>query len=220
MCASGAHGSRFESGYPDLNKDTMKNKTLLFDIDGVLNNGTLFSLRYTKKYNVPMSLLLPFFKGPFQKCLVGEADLKEELEKVIPIWGYKGTVEELLKFWLDGELNINTELKGKLLELKKSGWKLIACTNQEKYRTQFFIEKLELSKIFDKVYSSAYLGLKKPDSRFYQHILDDQNTSPTDIYFWDDDIENIEGAKAMGINTYLFEGNDGFYSDLKKLGVV
>lgn len=192
-------------------------KTLLFDIDGVLNNGTRFSLRYIEKYKVPMSLLLPFFKGPFQKCLIGEADLKEELKKVIPAWGYKGSVDDLLKFWLDGELNINTELKEKLLVLKKKGCKLIACTNQEKYRTQFFIEKLELNKIFEKVYSSAYIGLKKPDARFYQYILDDQNISPMNVYFWDDDIGNIEGAKAMGMNAYLFEGNFRFYNDLEKI---
>ena len=54
-------------------------KIILFDADGVLLTGTMFS-KYLQKYlGINEDIIQPFFDNEFQKCLTGEADIKKEL---------------------------------------------------------------------------------------------------------------------------------------------
>ena len=145
-------------------------KLALFDIDGVLNNTERFSVRYTNKYNIPMETVLPFFTGVFQDCLVGKADLKEELAKVLDKWGYKGTVEELLRFWFEGEVNEDKKVREFIQKLKSEKLIIAASTNQEKYRTEYITKSLDLDTLFDHIYSSAYVGFKKPEREYFIYI--------------------------------------------------
>ncbi|MCA9380238.1 HAD-IA family hydrolase [Candidatus Dojkabacteria bacterium] len=183
-------------------------KLALFDIDGVLNNTERFSVRYTNKYNIPMETVLPFFTGVFQDCLVGKADLKEELAKVLDKWGYKGTVEELLRFWFEGEVNEDKKVREFIQKLKSEKLIIAASTNQEKYRTEYITKSLDLDTLFDHIYSSAYVGFKKPEREYFIYISRDLNIPFNEIVFWDDEQETVDSAKSLGIHAYLFEGID------------
>ena len=57
-------------------------KCILLDVDGVLVNSEMFSLQYQKRFNLPQDIMLPFFKGVFQDCLIGKADLKEAVAPI------------------------------------------------------------------------------------------------------------------------------------------
>ncbi|MCX5774163.1 MAG: HAD-IA family hydrolase, partial [Fusobacteria bacterium] len=46
---------------------------------------------------------------------------------------------------------------------------------------------------------SYEVGLKKPSSKIYQHIIEKYKLIPSETYFIDDSIENIEAAKKCGI---------------------
>lgn len=192
-------------------------KVALFDIDGVLNNAERFSVRFTNKYKIPMDTVLPFFTGVFQECLVGKADLKMELQKVIDEWGYTGTVEELIKFWFEGEININKDVLDVINDMKENGYKVIACTNQEKYRTEYLEEHLKLIELFNRVYSSAFMGIKKPDEEFFNFILKDQSINPQDLIYWDDDEENIEAASQLGIKSILYKSIEDIKDNINQL---
>jgi putative hydrolase of the HAD superfamily len=183
-------------------------KLALFDIDGVLNNAERFSVRYTNKYNIPMETVLPFFTGVFQDCLVGKADLKEELAKVLDKWGYNGTVDELLRFWFEGEVNEDKGVREFIQKLKSEDLIIAASTNQEKYRTEYITKALELDKLFDYIYSSAHVGFKKPEKEYFSYISKDLNIPFTEIVFWDDEQETVDSAKSLGIHAFLFEGLD------------
>ncbi len=58
----------------------------------------------------------------------------------------------------------------------------------------------DLSK-FNHVYLSFEIGLRKPDSKIYEHVTKDLNVNPKDILFIDDDKDNITAAKEYGWNT-------------------
>jgi len=185
-------------------------KIALFDIDGVLNNVEKFSLRYEKEYGVSVDLLLPFFKNEFQDCLVGKLDLKEQLEKVKGIWKFNGSTEELLKFWFEGEINVNKEVLRIIETVKNARYPVIAVTNQEKYRTNYLKKKLDLDKLFYKTYSSAQIGVKKPEKGFYEYIKNDMKIDYNEFAYWDDDEDNVVESAKLGISSYRYLGINDF----------
>lgn len=56
---------------------------------------------------------------------------------------------------------------------------------------------------FRKRYFSGRLGMVKPDSRIYKHVLADLGAAPKDVVFIDDNPANIETAKALGMRVVL-----------------
>jgi putative hydrolase of the HAD superfamily len=54
---------------------------------------------------------------------------------------------------------------------------------------------------FIKAYYSQNIGLRKPYPASFLHIINEQNLVPDETLFIDDTIKNIEGAKAVGLQT-------------------
>lgn len=186
-------------------------KILLLDMDGlVVIRDKVFSVRISEKLNIPLEKFLPFFKNEFQLCLVGKADLKSELKKYAPAWGWKNSVDELLKFWFDGEKEINHEVLDKALDLRKKGYQIYLVTNNEKYRVDFLWNKIGLKKYFDGMFSSAEVGLKKPDPKFYLKVLEILKVTPDQVIFMDDDEGNVESAKEIGMDARFYSGIKDF----------
>lgn len=60
---------------------------------------------------------------------------------------------------------------------------------------------------FDKVYYSHEIGYRKPDKEAYEIVLKENNLLPAETLFIDDSIQNIEAAKALGMQTaFLKDG--------------
>lgn len=192
-------------------------KAILIDVDGILNNGDRFSARYAKTYGVDISILTPFFDGPFKQCLVGEADLKEELRKVSRVWKFEGDIDELVyDFWFSGEININQGILKVLKKIRKKGIPLFIATNQEKYRAQFLWENMKFNRYFEKIFASGYLGVSKADPQFFAKVLEEIRYKPEEVMYWDDREKNIHAAKTLGIKGYLFTNIGNFIETLSE----
>ena len=61
----------------------------------------------------------------------------------------------------------------------------------------------DFSELFEKDYFSHQLGLKKPDPEIFEFILRDAELLPNETLFIDDSQVNIEGAEALGIQSFL-----------------
>ncbi|MDI5754570.1 HAD-IA family hydrolase, partial [Salmonella enterica subsp. enterica serovar Montevideo] len=44
-------------------------------------------------------------------------------------------------------------------------------------------------------------GMRKPEARIYQHVLQKEGFSAADAVFFDDNADNIEGANQLGISS-------------------
>jgi putative hydrolase of the HAD superfamily len=77
----------------------MSLKAALFDSDGVLMIGGMFSQNLVRDFGLPIEVLTPFFKTEFKDCLVGKVDLKTCIQKYLEPLGWKGSVDELLDYW-------------------------------------------------------------------------------------------------------------------------
>lgn len=66
-------------------------------------------------------------------------------------------------------------------------------------------DQYDLSK-FDYVYLSFEIGMRKPNKKVYEYVLNDLKIDASNILFIDDDKDNIEMAKACGWNTCMAFG--------------
>ena len=67
---------------------------------------------------------------------------------------------------------------------------------------------LGIAKYFDDIFISSACGVKKPDSRFFQLLIDKYNLDITkSIMIGNDSISDIAGAKSVGLDTFYIHSN-------------
>ncbi|MFA5937179.1 MAG: HAD-IA family hydrolase [Candidatus Paceibacterota bacterium] len=193
-------------------------KVVIFDADGVLVFGDRkFSDTLAEKHGIPLEKTHPFFTGPFQKCLVGDLDLKKVIKPYLKKWGLESDLDEFLDYWFSLESKTDKELIKYIQELRKNGILCFLATNNEKHRFKYIINNMGLSNIFDRTYASAYLGCKKSNKDFFKKIFKDlKNIKKEEVLFIDDGIENIKVAKEFGINAELYTTFESFKEKMKQ----
>ena len=192
--------------------NSMKNKVIFFDADGViLKGGYRFSDELVKQFGLKAKTMQPFFLGPFLGCAKGQADLKEELAKVIDTWGWHGTVDELIDFWLtEGTVFDETNLE-LVRKLSEKGIHCFISTHQEKYRGEFIKRKVGSGNPFDDVYYSEEMGCGKQDPHFYEVLFErvkNITTDKSEILLIDDLQSVIELAQKFGFDTIFYQSPD------------
>ncbi len=188
-------------------------KAIIFDADGMIVHEERFSERYSEKFGVPISDLMPFFEKDFLDCELGKKDLKEALAPYLPKWKWQGSMDELLKFWFSGSRKDEEVIK--IIEnIRKSGIICVLSTKQEKYRVEYFKNELGLGKLFDFIVSTHQVRVFKDNPEFYREILKKlPEIKPSEILFFDDREKNIKAAEILGIKSILFKSIE----DLKEI---
>ena len=67
---------------------------------------------------------------------------------------------------------------------------------------------LEFCELFDKMYLSHEIGLRKPDAKIFKYILNEQKLKAEEVFFIDDSPQHIASAKKLGINCYHLLDNE------------
>jgi putative hydrolase of the HAD superfamily len=65
---------------------------------------------------------------------------------------------------------------------------------------------------------SFEIGVAKPEPAIYLRCLESLGVEPAEALFVDDRRENVEAARALGMEAVLFEGEDALISELERLG--
>ena len=74
----------------------------------------------------------------------------------------------------------------------------------------YFAEHADLFPVlshFDRCFFSGVLRMVKPHADIFLHLLGECGLAPEETLFIDDNRENIEAAAALGMHTYLFDGD-------------
>ncbi len=56
--------------------------------------------------------------------------------------------------------------------------------------------------LFERIHYSFEVGMRKPEARIFEHVLARHGFLAAETLFIDDSVQHIEGARAVGINTY------------------
>lgn len=193
-------------------------RVLLFDVDGVLANGEQFGKRLARDYGITAEMTAPFFSGPFLKCLVGNADLKQELTSELAQWGWQGSVEEFLHYWFTSEHVIDEPLVNNVQQFRQQGIRCYLATNQEQHRTTYILHEMGFADTFDGIFSSAYIGYMKHDRAFFEAVLHElDGVKAEEILFWDDSPGNIATAREAGLQAELYSSFGDFQEKVQGL---
>ncbi len=82
---------------------------------------------------------------------------------------------------------------------KYNNIRIVIATNHVSFVRTFIGETFGVEDL-DDIIISAEIHKIKPNSDFYEHILNKYNINAEELLFLDDNKENIEGAKKLGIN--------------------
>lgn len=191
-------------------------KYLLLDVDGiVIHREMYFSTRFLQDFGTKEKLIQPFFQNEFKQCLVGKADLKEEIAKYLKSWNWKGTVDELLQYWFEFESTTDQPLLDYVQNIRAKNIQCYLQTQNEKYRTQFIWNNVGLKNSFDGIFSTAEIGAKKSTEAFWSEVYKKlNNPEKTEVMAWDDDEEVVQAAKDFGFQAFFYTNLDSFKKSL------
>ncbi|KAF2328981.1 HAD family hydrolase [Flavobacterium ginsenosidimutans] len=112
-----------------------------------------------------------------------------------------------------------------LLELSKK-YRLFLLSNTDSIHINTFEEKSGVSfykdfyDCFEKVYFSFDIGMRKPDPKIYQFVLDQNNLVAENTLFVDDKTENTDSASALGIKVWNLQVGKEDVVDLFDKGLL
>jgi len=177
-------------------------KAVVFDVDGVLVHGGKTTTYIMERFNVPRSRIDTFFKIEFADCLVGKADLKSRIGPLVESLNTNMSGKEFVNEWIANSCQMDSRFRPIIQELDRCGLMCAIATNQERWRSEAL--KKSFGKLFHRFFSSADLGVAKPEQGFFTAITESIGVEPQNILFFDDRTENVESAKRAGWSAELF----------------
>ena len=147
----------------------------------------------------------------FDRFERGEIKVPEFLEGIQDLIPEGATGQAIIEAW-------NAMLLGfpkssiVLLEGLRPRYRLYLLSNTNDLHFERFHEMIKdqhgldgLDQYFDGLYYSHIEGMRKPESRFYQRLLERERLVPSETVFIDDMVRNVDGALGVGIHGILLE---------------
>lgn len=103
-----------------------------------------------------------------------------------------------------------------MLGLKERGAKVYTLSNLAGFHKTAVERKIPgFFEHFDKNFLSFEMHLHKPEPAIYKEVIGRIGTEPQELIFLDDSPQNVDGARAAGINGILF--SNGRIDEIRKL---
>jgi epoxide hydrolase-like predicted phosphatase len=196
-------------------------KAVIFDLNGVFIQGPKLSEVFQEKFGVPVEEFLPVLKEIMAKTRLPNAlGSFSYWQPYFEKWGVNLNREQFFDLWFGSEKEV-PELIALARQIKNKGLKLIIHSNNFAERAAYYDKNFPfLKELFDKIYYSWQTGFVKPDPRSYENLLADNGLEPAECLYFDDKQENIDIAKSLGLNSFMFTGIDGLKEILRQFGAI
>lgn len=204
-------------------------KNIIFDFGGVI-----IDIDYWKSINAFIKLGSRDFDRVYSqagqtaifdhidKGLISPDEFRSELRKLFP----PHTTLQLIDDAWNAILIGIPEHRIRLIENIKSNYRTFLMSNTNIIHYNVYMQELKqkfgygsLSELFEKVYLSFELGMRKPDPDFFKLIIKENDLCPSETVFIDDSEQNLPPAQKMGIQTiFLNKAKD--ITDLFENGLL
>jgi putative hydrolase of the HAD superfamily len=195
-------------------------RIVLFDADGVVVERKPLFPSLNRDYGITKERLDKFFDGPYAECMKGKQDLKVAAKTLLDEIGWRGTVDDFLRYWFTRHTIQNNEMIDYIDKIRLNGTKCYLATNNDWHRTQYLDKEIGLGNHLEGIFSSCYIGAVKPENAFYEFchavLHKEYKIKRKDVLFIDDLQENIEAAQVFGFEARLFKGNKDFIRFMEK----
>src|ERR1043165_9836080 len=117
--------------------------------------------------------------------------------------------------------------KMQLLQQLKTQYRTFALSNineihvnsiNEAAKAQFGVA--DFGSFFHKAYYSNEVGYRRPDKAIYELVLRQENLIAGETFFVDDKAENVEAAKALGLQAYQLKDRNKLQDLLEELSII
>jgi putative hydrolase of the HAD superfamily len=106
-----------------------------------------------------------------------------------------------------------------LVKKLKKNYKTGLISNIGRLHENYLSRKYKLRNLFSVRVFSYEVKSRKPGPRIFRVILKKLKAKPEEVIFVDDRIENVRGARKLGIRGICFKNNEQFFEELKNIGV-
>jgi putative hydrolase of the HAD superfamily len=140
---------------------------------------------------------------------ISKQDFVLEIQKFAP----NASATQIINAWNAILQDLPNE-RLKVLKKIKDKFKIFLLSNTNSIHIEKIIDNLGLKKykefynLFDKVYYSHEIKLRKPNSDIFRLVIKENNLSIENTLFIDDSIQHIESAKKIGLKTYHLDGKE------------
>lgn len=139
------------------------------------------------------------------KLEIGETDNAGFRNSLRESFGEKLTDEEIDKAWCRMLKEMPKERLDRIQELGKS-YRVFLLSNTNSIHIKEVTTRAAESghdflSLFEEPFFSYEMGFMKPDPGFYEAVLEKADLNATETLFIDDNFDNIESAKTVGIET-------------------
>lgn len=195
----------------------MQKKNLILDLGGVI-----LDIDYQRTINAFQALGIPQANELYsqqvqnpvfdllEKGMIDEMEFYEEIRRISRL---ELSNDEIRKCWNAILIGLPPENTQTLYELKKK-YRLFLLSNtnaiHELAYRQMIIDQygeFVFDGIFEKMYLSHRIHLRKPDAEIFQFVIEDAQLKLEDTLFIDDSIQHVEGAKKVGLDALLMPKN-------------
>ena len=105
-------------------------------------------------------------------------------------------------------VNLYPEVLEALKLLRQRGYRLWLLSNAQRVFTAYELRLLGLGDQLDGIYISSDYQCRKPDRRFYEALMQEQNLNPENCLMIGNDLHtDIAGAKGAGMATFYMHTN-------------
>ena len=190
----------------DLDYNRMKQE---FEKLGVKN----FDEHFSQLRQTPLFDLL-------EKGKISEHDFRDEIRKQtgIPL------TDEQIDFAWNSILGDIREEKIHFLTHFFSNHKIYLLSNTNfihlKAITKYLLRnhgRVNLDSLFDRVYYSCAMGMRKPEPGIFRKIMEDNSLKPQETLYIDDSPQHVEGARNAGLYAALYDPKDSLEEFVNKI---
>jgi FMN phosphatase YigB (HAD superfamily) len=182
---------------------------VLLDIDYQLTEQAFIKLGCTNFREIYSQAAQTNLFNKFETGVISETVFFDELKKLSGIKNL--SVDEIRDAWNAMLIGFPVENYLLLKELQKKYRVFLLSNTNETHITEFekLLERVcpvsEFENLFEKVYYSCRMNLRKPDTACFLQVLNDNKLKLEETIFIDDSIQHIEGAKKVGITVHFLE---------------
>ena len=182
-------------------------KTIVWDVGGVILRTENHQPRQklAQSFNLSEHQLAQIFFGDdddlrAQKGLLTSEQHFKNVAKKLNI--QEKEIAEFKRQFFAGDL-IDQEII-KWIQENRSKYQITILSNAMDELRNELKEKHHISHFFDHIFISAEMGLAKPNPQIFHTLINQLGKLPQNIFFIDDNIDNIKAAQKIGINTIHF----------------
>lgn len=199
-------------------------KNILFDLGGVVLDidpeRTVAAFEALGLESVRENYNFPTQTGLFDRFEVGAISPAEFRDGLRSLFGKPLTDGQIDTAWNAMLLDFSPQRLAALEQVRRH-YRCFLLSNTNDIHLEAYLailrqnhQRPSLEYLFEALYYSQRVGLRKPDPAIFQLVIDQNGLEPAETLFIDDAAINLEGARQTGLRTYHLHIHNEELADL------